>query len=74
MRTLATAAPIPYRQQNGGDYLIPSMLLRAGLEPAGASGFALHLKHQAGDGHGGPNSTQPPAAGLRAPRSAAFQQ
>ena len=43
MRTLATASPIPYRRQNGGDYLIPSMQLRAGLEPPGASGFAIHL-------------------------------
>jgi NAD(P)H dehydrogenase (quinone) len=43
MRTLATTPPIPYRQQNGGDYLIPTMQLRAGLELPGASGFALHL-------------------------------
>jgi len=43
MRTLATTAPIPYRRQNGGDYLIPSMQLRPGLGEA-AAGFALHLK------------------------------
>jgi NAD(P)H dehydrogenase (quinone) len=43
MRTLATASPIPYRRQNGGDYLIPSMQLRAGLEPPEARGFAIHL-------------------------------
>ncbi|WP_225770783.1 NAD(P)H-dependent oxidoreductase [Inquilinus sp. Marseille-Q2685] len=43
MRTLATTAPIPYRQQNGGDYLIPSMQLRPGLGDPQASGFALHL-------------------------------
>ena len=43
MRTLETAAPIPYRQQNGGDYLIPSMQLRPGLENPGATGFALHI-------------------------------
>lgn len=43
MRTLATTPPIPYRQQNGGDYLIPSMQLRPGLGDAGATGFALHL-------------------------------
>jgi len=42
MRTLETTAPIPYRQQNGGDYLIPSMQLRPGLENPGATGFALH--------------------------------
>jgi NAD(P)H dehydrogenase (quinone) len=43
MRTLATTPPIPYRQQNGGDYLIPSMQLRPGLGDPGATGFALHL-------------------------------
>jgi NAD(P)H dehydrogenase (quinone) len=43
MRTLATTAPIPYRRQNGGDYLIPSMQLRPGLGDPGASGFALHV-------------------------------
>ncbi|MDQ0469354.1 NAD(P)H-dependent oxidoreductase [Labrys wisconsinensis] len=42
MRTLATTPPIPYRPQNGGDYLIPSMELRPGLGAPGASGFALH--------------------------------
>jgi NAD(P)H dehydrogenase (quinone) len=43
MRTLATAAPIPYRRQNGGDYLIPSLQLRPGLNDPDATGFALHL-------------------------------
>ena len=43
MRTLATTPPIPYRQQNGGDYLIPSMQLLPGLGGPDASGFALHL-------------------------------
>lgn len=42
MRTLATASPIPYRRQNGGDYLIPSLQLRVGLGDPGATGFALH--------------------------------
>jgi NAD(P)H dehydrogenase (quinone) len=44
MRTLETTSPIPYRRQNGGDYLIPTMQLRAELGNPGASGFALHLK------------------------------
>ena len=44
MRTLATTPPIPYRRQNGGDYLIPSMQLRPGLDDPGATGFALHVK------------------------------
>jgi NAD(P)H dehydrogenase (quinone) len=43
MRMLATTPPIPYRQQNGGDYLIPSMQLRSELGDPGATGFALHL-------------------------------
>jgi NAD(P)H dehydrogenase (quinone) len=43
MRTLATTPPIPYRQQNGGDYLLPSMQLRPDLGDPSASGFALHV-------------------------------
>ena len=42
MRTLETIQPIPYRQQNGGDYHIPSMQLRPELGDPGATGFALH--------------------------------
>lgn len=43
MRTLATTAPIPYRRQNGGDYLIPSLQLRPELGVPGAGGFGLHI-------------------------------
>jgi NAD(P)H dehydrogenase (quinone) len=43
MRTLATTPPIQYRQQNGGDYLIPSMQLRPDLGDPGATGVALHV-------------------------------
>lgn len=43
MRTLETTAPIPYRMQNGGDYVIPTMQLRPELG-LGASGFALHRR------------------------------
>lgn len=42
MATLATTPPIPFRRQNGGDYRIPSMQLRPGLEAPGRRGFALH--------------------------------
>ncbi|CAH2404580.1 NAD(P)H-dependent oxidoreductase [Mesorhizobium ventifaucium] len=42
MRTLETIWPIPYRQQNGGDYHIPGMQLRPELGDPGATGFALH--------------------------------
>jgi len=44
MRTLSTTAPIAYRPQNGGDYLIPSMQLRPGLGDPNAGGLALHVK------------------------------
>lgn len=47
MRTLATTAPIPYRRQNGGDYLIPSCQLRVEMGDPGASGFTPHLKDAA---------------------------
>ena len=47
MRTLETIAPIPYRRQNFGDYLIPSMELRPGLGAPEATGFALHLEDAA---------------------------
>ncbi len=43
MRTLTTTPPIPYRRQNGGDYLIPSLELRPDLGDPGATGFMLHL-------------------------------
>ena len=43
MRTLFTDQPIPYRRQNHGDYLIPSMQLRPELGEEGTRGFALHV-------------------------------
>lgn len=42
MRAIATTPPIPYRRQNGGDYLIPNLQLRPELGEPGAAGFALH--------------------------------
>lgn len=56
MRSLATTAPIPYRHQNAGDYLIPSLCLRPELVEPGRSGFALHLStasEQVQDGSSG---------------------
>lgn len=44
MRTIETTPPIPYRQQNGGDYLVPTMELRPGLGDPDADGFKLHVK------------------------------
>jgi len=54
MRTLFTIRPIPYRQQNFGDYLIPSMQLHPGLGNRGATGFRLHLKNEGGAIEGEP--------------------
>ncbi|MQY23032.1 NAD(P)H-dependent oxidoreductase [Nocardia macrotermitis] len=39
---LADTDPIPYRTQNGGDYEMPSLRLRAGREVMGDKGFGLH--------------------------------
>jgi NAD(P)H dehydrogenase (quinone) len=44
LRGLFTDAPIPYRMQNGGDYEIPSMLLKPGLEQPGQHGLRLHVR------------------------------
>ena len=44
--TLATAAPLPFRTQNGGDYEIPALTLRAEVAP-GVTGFAAHRLPQA---------------------------
>lgn len=41
MRSIQTTEPIPYRRQNYGDYLFPSMVLRDDIDP-GATGFAVH--------------------------------
>ena len=47
MRGLFTDAPIPYRQQNGGEYAIPGCELHPGLEAPGTSGFSLHVNEAA---------------------------
>ena len=44
MRGLFSDAAIPFRQQNGGDYRIPTMELRDQLDDTGAAGFALHRR------------------------------
>jgi len=41
--TLDSTEPIAYRRQNFGDYEIPSLQLKEGLEPAGRTGFGLHV-------------------------------
>ncbi|MFD8009257.1 NAD(P)H-dependent oxidoreductase [Streptomyces sp. NPDC058955] len=42
--TLESTEPIPFRRQNFGDYEIPSLHLKPGLEPAGRTGFGLHVR------------------------------
>ncbi|KAF1965469.1 hypothetical protein BU23DRAFT_627440 [Bimuria novae-zelandiae CBS 107.79] len=42
MRSLDSTAPIPFWTRKSGDYLIPELTLRDGLEREGAIGFALH--------------------------------
>ncbi|MFY1683424.1 NAD(P)H-dependent oxidoreductase [Micromonospora sp. WMMD730] len=44
--TLETTAPIAFRRQNFGDYEVPSLRLKEGLETAGRSGFSLHVRDQ----------------------------
>ncbi|MBV7486905.1 NAD(P)H-dependent oxidoreductase [Bordetella sp. BOR01] len=39
---LWTTAPIPFRRQNAGDYLIPELTLRPEIEP-GKPGFDIHI-------------------------------
>lgn len=41
---LETAEPIAYRRQNFGDYEIPSLALKEGVERHGREGFALHVR------------------------------
>ncbi|MBS1072971.1 flavodoxin family protein, partial [Gluconobacter cerinus] len=45
MSALTETPPIAYRQQNGGDYQIPTMQLLPNLEEPGITGFALHLQN-----------------------------
>ncbi len=42
VRNLTQMDPIPYRFQNGGEYEIPTMILRQNLEREGRQGFRLH--------------------------------
>ncbi|WP_249040606.1 NAD(P)H-dependent oxidoreductase [Nocardia cyriacigeorgica] len=41
---LESTEPIPFRRQNFGDYQLPSLELKPGLEPAGRTGFGLHVR------------------------------
>lgn len=42
--TLESTEPIAFRPQNFGDYEMPSLILKKGLEPEGRTGFGLHVR------------------------------
>jgi NAD(P)H dehydrogenase (quinone) len=42
--TLESTKPIAFRPQNLGDYEMPSLTLKKGLEPEGRTGFGLHVR------------------------------
>ncbi|MEV4128142.1 NAD(P)H-dependent oxidoreductase [Nocardia sp. NPDC049707] len=42
--SIEQTAPIAYRPQNGGDYELPALRLREGLEAKGRTGFGLHIR------------------------------
>ncbi|MCM6778381.1 NAD(P)H-dependent oxidoreductase [Nocardia sp. CDC159] len=42
--TLQSTEPIPFRRQNFGDYEIPALQLKEGLELVGRTGFGLHVR------------------------------
>ncbi len=42
--TLDSTEPIAFRRQNFGDYELPSLQLKEGLEPTGRTGFGLHVR------------------------------
>ncbi|MFK0170448.1 NAD(P)H-dependent oxidoreductase [Streptomyces sp. NPDC090306] len=42
--TLESTEPIAFRRQNFGDYEIPSLRLKEGLEAEGRTGFGLHVR------------------------------
>ena len=50
LAALFTGQPIAYRFQNDGDYELPSLRLKEGLESSGATGFALHTRTQSPGG------------------------
>lgn len=44
VNTVQSTEPIAFRRQNFGDYEIPSLHLKEGLEPAGRTGFGLRVR------------------------------
>ncbi|KAF4464141.1 NAD(P)H dehydrogenase (quinone) [Fusarium albosuccineum] len=44
LRTLSTTKHIDFRKQNGGDYEIPTLTLKPGLEDPSTAGFSIHSR------------------------------
>lgn len=44
LRELPTTEPIPFRPQNGGEYEVPTLVLKPELEAASQSGFSIHTR------------------------------
>lgn len=44
LRELSTMEPIPFRPQNGGEYELPTLILKPDLEAASESGFSVHIR------------------------------
>ena len=44
LRELSTLEPVPFRPKNGGEYELPTLILKPELEPASQSGFSVHTQ------------------------------
>lgn len=44
LRELSATEPIPFRPQNGGEYEVPTLVLKPDLEPVSQSGFTIHSR------------------------------
>ncbi|KAK7705909.1 hypothetical protein SLS64_007861 [Diaporthe eres] len=44
LRELSTVDPIPFRPQNGGEYELPTLILKPEVEAASESGFSVHIR------------------------------
>ncbi|WP_176463985.1 NAD(P)H-dependent oxidoreductase [Bordetella genomosp. 11] len=55
--SLRETAPIPFRKQNGGDYVIPALTLRPDLAP-GRSGFGIHVDQRSASPRDSQNTTR----------------
>lgn len=49
LRALSVTKPIAYRPQNGGEYEIPTLMLKEGLEGVSETGFSIHTRKDISD-------------------------